>query len=267
VTEPVWQFPLVLPRHAFSPRDAARAADVWRACQDVAVEASDRAGWPPQRFREARTAFIVRKMTVRHDRETTYGERLQARTWVGHFRRDMLSTRQIRIDGSGGPVAAATQEWVHVTDRLEPARAGRALLDAFPAHEEDGSVTMPAFDPETGSSHELAFVAWHVWMDPLNHVNHPAYLDWCEEATARSMAAKGLDPIALVPVADKVTYKAGATAGDRIRVITHVSGRTADGDVVLSHRIVKNDDEMCADAVTVRRLVNEDGSRLLDALR
>ena len=90
MTEPVWEFPVALPRHAFSARDAARAGDLWRAFQEAAVGASSRAGWSARRFSEAGTAFVVRTMTVRHHRETYYGEPLHAPTSAsstspGHF--------------------------------------------------------------------------------------------------------------------------------------------------------------------------------------
>src|SRR5690606_37881573 len=86
VTQPFWEFPVALPRNAFSARDAARAGDLWRAFQEVAVGASTRAGWSARRFSEAGTAFVVRTMSVRHARETYYGEPLHARTWVCRFR-------------------------------------------------------------------------------------------------------------------------------------------------------------------------------------
>jgi acyl-CoA thioesterase FadM len=255
VSEPFWEVPVLLPRHAFSPRDSARAGDVWRACQDVAVEASIRAGWGPTRYRELGSAFVVRTMAVVHHREPTYGERLVGRTWVSRFRRDMLSTREVRIRNEAGEaVAAATQEWVHVDPQMKPSRAPAALVAAFPAHEEDGPVGLPAWEERPGALHRFTFRVWHVWMDPLAHVNHPAYVDFCDEALSLAMKAAGLDPVALQPVAEKMTFRYGAVADEELTVESRRAGVTADGHLVVHHRFLKPDGTLSADGTTVRTL-------------
>jgi acyl-CoA thioesterase FadM len=264
VTEPVWEFPLGLPRHAFSARDAARAGDVWRCFQEAAVEASTRAGWPPQRYRETRTAFVVRTMTVRHFREAEYGEPTRARTWVSRFRRDMFTTRQLRLFAEFGPVAAATQEWVVVSAELKPIRGGKDLLDAFPIHEEDTSVEMPEYEALEGPSSRFAFDAWFTAMDPLDHVNHPAYLDFCDEAISRHMASAGLSPVALMPIAETATFRAGLSAAEPAVVETTPVGRTAEGHLVCKHRVLRGD-TVCADLTTVRSLAGADPSSLVAA--
>ncbi len=264
MTEPVWEFPLRLPRHAFSARDAARAGDVWRCFQEAAVEASTRAGWPPQRYRETRTAFIVRTMTVRHYREAEYGERTRARTWVSRFRRDMFSTRQVRLFGEAGPVASATQEWVFVSAELKPIRGGPELLEAFPVHDEGPSIEMPEYDALDGPSREFAFEAWFTAMDPLDHVNHPAYVDFCDEAISRRMSAVGLSPVTLAPVAEIVTFRAGLSAAEPAIVDTTPIGRTAAGHLVCKHR-VRRGETICAEATTVRTLADADPAPLVAA--
>ena len=120
-----------LPRHAFSVRDAARAGDIWRCFQEAAVEGSTRCGWPPSRYREEGSAFVVREMTVVHHREPSYGQPLDVMTWVANFRRGILTTREIRLSFEGQPVAAASQEWVHVTEGLKPVRASAECQAAF----------------------------------------------------------------------------------------------------------------------------------------
>jgi len=264
MAESVWEFPLRLPRHAFSARDAARAADVWRCFQEAAVEASTRAGWPPQRYRETHTAFVVRTMTVRHHREAEYGERTRARTWVSRFRRDMFSTRQVRLFGEAGPVASATQEWVYVSALLKPIRGGSDLLDAFPIHDEDPSVEMPAFEPLSGETLRFDFEAWFTTMDPLDHVNHPAYVDFCDEAISRRMRDRGLPPVALAPLAETVTFRAGLSAGEPATVETTPIGRTPEGHLVCKHRVLRGE-TVCADATTVRALAGGDSAALVAA--
>src|SRR5688500_14285673 len=124
-------FDLHLPRNAFSPRDAARAGDIWRLLQDAAVLGSSRRGWTPERYREEGAAFVVRRMSVVHHREVAFGEPLTVLTWVSSFRRGMLSDRQIRVASRGDPAVSASQDWVHVAmPDMKPKRASDALIAA-----------------------------------------------------------------------------------------------------------------------------------------
>jgi acyl-CoA thioesterase FadM len=258
-----------LPRHAFSPRDTARAGDVWRLFQEVAVEASTRCGWHPSRYRDESNAFVVRSMSVRHEREATYGEPLHATTWVSRMRREMLSTREIRIRSARGAIASATQEWVHTSAALEPVRAPRSLLDAFPTEsgpEGDASARLPPItEPVAGAApHVFAFRAWFTWMDPLGHVNHPAYVDFCDESISIALARAGLEPLSLVPVAEEATFRSGVIAGEEVRVESAARGWTGGGAAVIGHRILVGE-RLCATATTVRRLLGETGKS--DAVR
>jgi acyl-CoA thioesterase FadM len=266
LSEPFWEVPVLLPRHAFSPRDSARAGDLWRACQDVAVEASIRAGWGPPRYREMGSAFVVRTMTVVHHREPSYGEHLVGRTWVSRFRRDMLSTREVRLRSeAGSPVAAATQEWVHVDAQMKPARAPAELIAAFPPHQEDGPVVLPEWEERPGRVHRFSFRVWHMWMDPLAHVNHPAYVDFCDEGLSLISKRAGLDPVALRPVADRMTFRYGAVADEQVTVDTQRVGVTREGHLVAHHRVLKEDGTLGADGTTVRTVVGADPEALLRA--
>lgn len=253
VIRSLWEFPVGIPRHAFSVRDAARAADVWRAYQEVAVEASTRGGWSPARYRDEGVAFVMRHMTVSHEREPSYGEELVGRTWVRRLRREMFSTREVRlVDAEGAIVSAGTQEWVHVNAELAPTRAPAALIDAFPLLESDDTVELPPYEERQGPPFEFSFDAWFTWMDPLDHVNHPGYLDFCDEAISRRMAALHLSPLTLRPVAERITFRAGVRALDATMVRSHLAGVTELGDAVFVHRITVGETR-CADAVTVRR--------------
>jgi acyl-CoA thioesterase FadM len=266
-----WSFPLRLPRHAFSPREAARAGELWRLVQEAAVEGSTLAGWPPARYREVGTGFVVRRMRVVHHREAVYGEHLVARTWVTSVKRAMLTTREVRLVGPRGPVVSASTDWAHVSAQLAPTRASDAVVSAFPVRastEGDGVVEPPPVaTPAEGPAHRFSFRPWHTWMDPLGHVNHPAYLDWCDEATSRVMAGAGLDPVRLLPVAESVTFRAGARAGDYITTESRMKGRTDGGDVVVAHHILLDGGSLAAEATTVRRLHGGPADALAAALQ
>ena len=188
---------LRLPRNAFTPRDAARAGDVWRCCQDVAVLGAAGLGWDPKRFRAEGAAFVVREMTTVHHSEAVYGEVVDGRTWISQFRRGLLCTRQIRLSVDGRRLASSTQEWAHVSTEGGVMRAARAvpqLVADMAVEEPNESVVLPAFTDDPGAEHVFQFDLWHTHMDPLAHANHPAYVDWSEEALARLSHAAGIEP-------------------------------------------------------------------------
>lgn len=254
MTNTVWEFPLSLPRDAFTAREVPRAGDIWRLCQDVATLASISAGWPPSRFHDEKVAFIVYKMTVQHDAETPYGAVLDTQTWVSRLRRRTLCTREVRVRTGGQRVAAATQEWVHVDgDTFKPKQASVETAAAFPETDVEPSVTMPAFDELPGAEDELVFDMWQTWSDPLAHANHPAYIDWCDEATSRRMLASGIDPVLLRPVAEQVAFRSSVLPGERVTVRTKRVGVVDRHAVVLRHHL-ETERGPAADATSVRAL-------------
>lgn len=260
--EPFWEFPVRLPRDAFSSREVARAGELWRACQDVAVWASSRQGWPPSRFNEEGTAFVVYRMTAVHARETKYDDALVAKTWVSRLRRRTLCTREMRLWSDQGPLLSATQEWVHVGRDLKPTQASAEAAAAFPEHDGGPSVELPEYESVPGDSTTFSFEMWHTWGDALGHANHPDYVDWCDEATSRVMRAGGVDPVLLQPVAERVLFKHSVEPGETVQIQTTRAGRTTAGDVVLVHRLQVAGGELAAEATTVRRLARSDGGAL-----
>lgn len=252
-------FRVVLPRRSVNPRGVVRPAEVWRMAQEVAVQAACKLGWPPERFRAQQTAFIVSEMTVRHLRELSYGERVVGSTWVHDMRRGTISHRQLQLDGTEGPFALATQRWVHVFQAedgsIHVGRANDALLQAFAPHPRpEPLVELPAFDPCDGPILPAFEVEiWQTWMDSIGHLNHPQYLDFCDEALARAVLAAGGDPQAAVPVAERLSFRAGATAGDRLRVELQVIGQRGP-EVALAATLTRQDGAICCQGTLVRRI-------------
>ena len=254
---------LTIPRYAFTPRHVARAGAIWRLFQTAAVTASTRHGWSPARYRAASTSFIVSRMTVRHHRELATEEPPTAATWVRDFRRGIISHRQIRLLGGGTPVATTTQQWVHISsDTMRPARAGPEMLAAFqPVERTDAPITLPEVTPTAGPTWTLGFRCWHSWMDVLGHVNHPTYIDWCDEALLQRTAERGGDPNQLVPVAEEVRFRRGVVAGQDVVVESQLIG-TADDAAAFTHTITA-DGLVAATATTLRRLTEGSLAALL----
>jgi len=243
----MYETDIALSRDAFDPREVARAGDLWRAFQDLAVFGSSEAGWPPPRYVAEGVSFIVRAMTVVHHRATSHGEALRGSTWPSGFKRGIFFRRECRIRGEdGAPVASATQDWVHVSAELKLVRASDALVEAFPIESRERPIELPAREAVEGApTHGFAFEVWHGWMDPLGHVNHPRYVDWADEGLARAVADAGLDPQGLRAHAESARYKAGTVAGDRVHVATRLVGRAADGAAVVEHAMTVDDRPVC----------------------
>ena len=240
----------------------ARAGDIWRLCQEAAVRASGDAGWSGQRFIDEGVGFIVSRMTVVHRRELSYGEPIEARTWIRDWRRETLTRREVRLSVHDECIAEATQQWVHVKldpegGGITPARGSQELLESFPALDITAPmIQLPVIhEPMSSKPSLFRFDVWHTWMDPFAHVNHPVYVDWADEALSRKLNAVGLDPQHVVPVAEQVRYKRGLVGGNSVVVDTQVQGLTADGDVVLRHRVETTQGQVAADVVTVRRML------------
>jgi acyl-CoA thioesterase FadM len=248
-------FPIALQRNSFSPRLSARAGDVWRAMQDVVVDQSADVGWDPERYERSGTMFVVRSMTVQHLRELRFEDRLVGRTWPVRARRDMLFTREVRLFAAAELVAAASQEWAYLSRALAPTRAGSDLYGAFTREQGFPSVDLPEFAslPVT-APRRFEFDTWHVWMDPFGHINHPAYVDFCDEATSRVLARAGRPALQLSPVAESVHFRAAIGAEERVTVEVQLLGTVGADAVMLGHRLLVND-QVCATAKAVRRLL------------
>ena len=258
--------PVVLQRNAFSPRLVARAADVWRAMQDIVVDESTAVGWPPEKYAQTGTMFVVRSMAVQHSRELKINEPLIGRTWVSRARREILFTRQVRLFGGTGLVATATQEWAYLARDLSPIKPGPELYEAFAIHDGFTSVELPdAPEKLTGPLHVFEFTTWHTWMDPFGHVNHPDYVEFCDEALCQVLASKGLPTQNIVPVAEEVSFKAAIPAGAKVRVETQLKGQLG-STVITAHKVLV-DGKICALATLQRQLLADTGTQLLEALR
>lgn len=254
-------FAVVPQRNAFGPRLVARAGDVWRAMQDVVVEQSSSVGWTPERYVAADRMFVVRSMTVVHHREVRVSETLSGHTWPSRARRDMLFTREVRLFAQQSDVllATATQEWALLTRALEATKAGPDIYAAFRVTSGYPSTELPKYQPVSAPEvHHFGFRTWHLWMDAHAHVNHSAYVDYCDEGLNHVLAARGFDPQLAAPVAEEVHFRAAIGPDEEVSVETVLKGRTADA-AVFGHRVLVKG-RVCATATLVRRLAGQDGA-------
>ena len=245
---------LQVPRHALSPHHLVRAGEVWRLLQIAAVESSARRGWPSERYQAEGTGFIVSRLTVQHHRQLTSADQPVAKTWVRDFRRGIISRREIRLLVGEEEVAATTQQWVHIDSvKMTPSRASAEMIASFAPHDTGGpAIKLPAMTKCDGPTWTFSFCCWHSWMDVLGHANHPAYIDWCDEAIMQQLVTLGADPQDLIPLSEEVRFRRGVQAGEAVVVTSRLVG-TAGSDAVIEHTIT-TDGATAASATTVRRL-------------
>ena len=260
VPESAGRIEVRLQRNSFGPRLVARAADVWRAMQDVVVDQSTAAGWPPERYAATNSRFGVRTMTVLHARELTIGEPLTGRTWVSRARRSVLFTREVRLFTGNALMTQATQEWAYLSRDLQPTKPGPELYAAFPIIASFAQVELP--EPTsvvTGApKHTFQFRTWHTWMDPFAHINHPAYADFCDESVCRVLARNGLEPQNAVPEGEQIHFRAAIAAETEVTVETILTG-TIGRIAVFTHRVLTGD-RVCALATTLRSMLGHGDS-------
>jgi acyl-CoA thioesterase FadM len=239
------EFAVVTPRRAVDPRGFVWSAEIWRLAQEAAVQGTVSLGWSPERLRAEGRAFVVSDMTVQHRRRVAYGERIRARTWIASARRGTLFTREIRLWSPQGPVAAVSQRWAHVAwdgpDAVRVCPAAPELLAAMSPVEGLGgldAVKVPAVQREAGGARFGRTVqVWHTWMDPIGHVNHPAYLDFLEETLCDWVYARGGDPQRIEPISERIRFRQAATAPQEIRAELELVGRTSSGALVFDGRV------------------------------
>lgn len=220
----VYRGPVRLPRSGVSPRQVARAGDVWRLLQEVAVDGSEAAGHPPEQCRAEGIGFLISEMAVHHHAEIRYGPRLEGTTWVHEIRRETFFSRAVSLSGDGVLLAEANQRWVHIAlgpAGPRPTRASARIVEAFRSEGVPATPLVqepPVQRPHPGRPFSFSFQPWHTWMDALGHANHPATIDWCDEAISRRLQYQNLDPTKVVPLGEKVRFRRGVFARDRLTV-------------------------------------------------
>ncbi len=244
-----------LPRHSFTPREVARASDLWRVCQDVALEGSTLAGWPPMRYVQVGSAYVVRQMTVLHPREIAPTATLWAKTWVSENKRGLISVREIRLYDSEemrDPVTYATQEWAHIDRTAGLKRAPRELVESFELITLDGPTVLPEPAKENdGPEFVFGFRCWHIWRDALGHLNHPDYVDACDEGIYERAHAAGLRTELIQAFGERLLYRASVNAGDDVRVYTRLAGTLDAERCTFKHRVMVGD-RLCVEGTSVR---------------
>lgn len=204
--------------------------------QQVAFEASADAGYDTRRYDAMGTLWVIRKQTIAFLAPLTFGDTVEAKTWVSDMRR-VRSHREceLRRVSDGQAVALIRVDWVYIDaaslfPRRIPSQIQEALqpngvsaLDAAPpleaAQEVDGRVFVY---PHRVKSYEL---------DNLRHVNNANYLNWLNQARLDAMGEAGIGYWVLgtgdgqeeiSPVRYEIEYLVPTVAGEQVEVHSRV---------------------------------------------
>lgn len=101
--------------------------------QTAAVAHSSAQGWPPERYRELRTAWVVRSHHVEYRQPAFAGDELIIRTWVSSFRKvTSLRKYQVYRPKDDMVLAVGETDWAFLGLKpYAPRRIPPELADAF----------------------------------------------------------------------------------------------------------------------------------------
>lgn len=165
--------------------------------QEAAIEASAVLGFGPEWYREQGTAWVVRRLSVRYLNQLTYGDAVDAHTWVSDMR-GVRSTREYDLQRvrDGVRVARGRAEWIYIdaTTGL-PTRFPDGWADAFKktGEAEDLGIRLSNAQPtENAHRYRHRRQVQFTDLDPAQHVNHAVYLDWINAAYFDIVGSVGL---------------------------------------------------------------------------
>lgn len=185
-----------------------------RMLEIAATTASTEAGFSPQWYEQAGTAWVIRRSAIDRAAPVLPGTRIEIVTWVADFRR-VRSHREYEARADGGVVCLrARADWVYVERASgRPRRIPEAMIEGFVpegAAPSSGRAAL-ALGELPVELHEIEWVVDASDVDALEHVNNAKYFDYVE-AAARTVV--GADA---TPSRHDVEYVDEARAGDKLR--------------------------------------------------
>ncbi len=202
--------------------------------QEAAIEASTQAGFGPDWYRQRGTGWVVRRLSVRYLGQATYGDEIEAATWVLQMR-GPLSVREYDLTrvGDGAPLARGRAQWVYLDlEKGQPLRFPPECAARFEptGQVEELDVRLRNARP-TEAAHRYRSrrrVQFHE-LDTARHVNHAVYLQWVGQAYFDAMRAAGCPPERsreegwlIVQGAHDIEYFAPALDGEDVEVVSWV---------------------------------------------
>lgn len=210
-------------------------ANYLRYMQEAAFDASAAVGYDVARYLAVGRQWLVRETDITYQRPLIYGDTVIVKTWVADFRR-VRSRRvyELRLAGSGEPVATASTEWVLLDSAtLRPVTIPPEMIAAFwhpdatPGERREPFPQAPP--PPPGTFRTRRRVEWRD-IDPAQHVNNANYLAYIEECNLQVAAAHDwplsrlmAEGVGIVARRYRIEYREPALLDDELEVTTFVS--------------------------------------------
>ncbi|MBI3467094.1 MAG: acyl-CoA thioesterase [Planctomycetes bacterium] len=129
----VFDYPLVVSAAEIDDLGHANNVAYLHWMQAAALAHSAAQGWPPERYQQIGTGWVVRSHRIEYLRPALEGHRLVVRTWVATMKKVSSERRyEILRHPEDLLLAKAATEWVFVNYRTGiPARVPPEVLGAF----------------------------------------------------------------------------------------------------------------------------------------
>jgi YbgC/YbaW family acyl-CoA thioester hydrolase len=202
--------------------------------QEAAIEASTRAGYGPDWYRQRGTGWVIRRLTVRYLAQVSYGDEIEIATWVSQMRGASCHREyDLKRTSDGLQVARARALWAYVDlggpqpTRLPP-EFSRDFAPTGAVEDLDVRLRRATATPRAHRYHSRRRVQFHE-LDTSGHVNHAAYLHWVGQAFFDALRVAGYPPErmrregwAVFQGGHEIEYLAPALDNDEIELVSWV---------------------------------------------
>jgi acyl-ACP thioesterase len=200
---------------------ALRSSGYLRYAQDLAWRHSDAAGFHDAWYRERGLRWLVRALELDIVAPAPYGEPVHVSTEVIGWRRVWARRRsEVRLKEHEGPAAVALIDWVLLDAAGRPTRVPAEIADFFSGEATFTPIRVELGEPDS-SPDTRSFEVRPQELDPLDHVNNAAYLDYIEE----HLLAAGVEDARGIPRRYRVEYRRSAEPGESIVSTAWPEGR------------------------------------------
>lgn len=197
-----------------APDGRLRGSGFLRYAQDLAWLHAESAGFGRDWYSRHRLTWLIRAVELDLLDGAMYGEEMSVTTEVMGFRRAWARRRsEFDRGGSERTIALATTDWLLLNRRGLPVRVPSEIVDQFGG----GVAEMTALrveqpDPPTAAS-ERRFHVRRSELDPMDHVNNAAYIDYVDEHLATAGQTSMLRHL---PRRYRVEFVASAGPGEEL---------------------------------------------------
>lgn len=205
------------------PDGRLRTSGLLRYGQDAAWVHSERLGFDRGWYASRGLAWLVRSADIRASGDVSTGETISVTTRVVGFRR-VTARRRTTFTARGEPVAEILTDWAMTDTRGMPARIPRDFDPFVAGPLEPYAPAKVVLAGERDEAAEIRLVVHRHDIDPMDHVNNAAWVDYVEEALAAIPAAAAV--LEARPLRLLVEYVRPASLGERIDARCWPAGRS-----------------------------------------